>query len=72
MLFRSHAPFKVKQLVIGERTGKRPRLPEHFKQEVPESSRLLTAAGKKHQQKREEIIPAVSYRVVRKGDDTDV
>ena len=65
--YKGHAPFKVKELVIGERTGKRPGLPEHLRQKAPESSRLLAAAGKKHQQKREEIIPAVSYRVVRKG-----
>jgi len=70
--YKGHAPFKVKELVIGERTGKRPGLPEHLRQKAPESSRLLAAAGKKHQQKREEIIPAVSYRVVRKGDKTDV
>jgi len=70
--YQEHAPFKVRPLVIGERTGKRPGLPEHLKQEVAESSRLLKAAAKKHQQKREEIIPAVSYRVARKGDRTDV
>lgn len=65
--YQGHAPFKVKQLVIGERTGKRPPLPEHLQKEPAASSRLLTAAAKRHQQRRDQQVPAVSYRTVAKG-----
>lgn len=46
--------FKVKELVIGERTGSRPKLPEHLQSKPAESSRLLTAATKKNKQRQEE------------------
>ena len=65
--YQGHAPFKVKQLVIGERTGKRPPLPEHLQKEPAASSRLLTAAAKRHQQRKDQQLPAVSYRTVKKG-----
>lgn len=70
--YQGHAPFKVKPLVLGDRTGKRPKLPEHLQLQPANSSRLLTAAAKKYQQKRKEQVPAVSYRAVRKGDGVDV
>lgn len=64
--YEGHAPWKAKQLIIGERAGKRPKLPEHLLPELTESSRLLTAAAKRNQQRIEQQTPAVSYRAVRK------
>ncbi|HBQ86179.1 MAG TPA: transposase [Syntrophomonas sp.] len=67
-----HTPFKVKELVIGERTGNRPKLPEHLQPEPADSSRLLKAAAKKNKQRQTEQAPAVSYRTVRKGGSDNV
>jgi transposase InsO family protein len=65
--YEGYAPFKARELLIGERTGIRPKLPEHLQPQPAESSRLLTAAGKKNKQRKTEQAPAVSYRTVRKG-----
>lgn len=65
--YEGHQPFKAQQLVIGERAGKRPPLPEHLQKEPADSSRLLSAAAKKNQERKDIHIPAVSYRSVRKG-----
>lgn len=70
--YQGHAPFQVRQLTIGERTGKRPKLPDHLMLEPTETSRLLTAAARKNQERRNDQIPAVSYRTVRTGDDRHV
>ncbi len=69
--YEGHAPWKVRQLVIGERVGERPHLPDHMLSENAESSRLLAAAAKKSKQRKEQLAPAVSYRAIRKeeGDD---
>jgi transposase InsO family protein len=64
--YEGHTPWKASQLVIGERAGKRPKLPEHLQLQPAESSRLLTAAAKKNQQRKAEQVPAVSYRAVPK------
>lgn len=66
--YEGHVPFKVKPLVIGERTGERPRLPERLQSQTAESSRLLSAAAKRNKQRREQQAPAVIYRTVRKGE----
>lgn len=70
--YQGHTPWRVKQLVIGERTGKRPPLPEHLTPQPANASRLLAAASEKNQERREQQIPAVSYRTVRRGDDRHV
>ena len=57
---------KAKPLVIGESSGKRPKLPEHLLPAPAESSRLLQAAAKKNQARKEVTPPAVSYRKARK------
>ena len=67
--YQGHTPWKVKELVIGERTGKRPVLPEHLTPQPADSSRLLAAASDKNQARRAQQSPAVSYRTVRKGDE---
>jgi len=70
--YPGHTPWRVKRLVIGERTGKRPGLPEHLTPQTAESSRLLAAAATKNEQRLKESIPAVSFRTVRKGDKSHV
>lgn len=70
--YQGHTPWRVKQLVIGERTGKRPALPAHLTPQSADASRLLAAATEKNQERREQQIPAVSYRTVRQGDDRHV
>jgi len=47
---------------IGERSGKRPQLPPHLMEQPAESSRLLTAAKAKNEERQERVAPAVSYR----------
>lgn len=64
--YEGHAPWKAKQLVIGEKTGQRPKLPEHLQLEPTQTSRLLAAAAVKNEQRRARQSPAVSYRTVRK------
>lgn len=70
--YEGYAPFKVRELLIGERTGNRPKLPEHLQPQPADSSRLLTAASKKNKQRKTEQAPAVSYRTVRKGGNDNV
>ncbi len=42
--YDGHAPWKARKLVIGERAGMRPLLPNHLQPKPAESSRLLAAA----------------------------
>jgi len=67
--YENYEIFKAKPLVIGEWSGKRPKLPEHLQPEPAESSRLLNAAAKRNQERKEIQPPAVSYRTVRKEGD---
>lgn len=66
--YEGHSPWKVKELVIGERAGKRPPLPEQLQQASADSSRLLTAAKEQSNKRREIQAPAVTYRRVMKED----
>ncbi|HOI79648.1 MAG TPA: DDE-type integrase/transposase/recombinase [Petrimonas sp.] len=67
--YEGHSPWKAKQLVIGERVGKRPKLPEHLTKVGTDSSRLLKAATIKNQQRREQQTPAISFRnVIKAGE----
>ncbi len=59
-----HVPWKARELVIGERAGKRPSLPDHLGPAAADSSRLLRAAETKHEERKEKQAPAVSYRAV--------
>jgi len=63
-----HAPWQAKQLVIGERTGKRPQLPEHLGIVPTTSSRLLAAAADQHTKRKMQQTPAISYRSVSKEE----
>ncbi|MFD0959019.1 Mu transposase C-terminal domain-containing protein [Paenibacillus chungangensis] len=64
--YEGHEPWKARELVIGERSGKRPTLPEHLQPKPSDASRLLRGAEKKHDQRREQQIPAISFRAIRK------
>lgn len=70
--YEGHAPWKVHELVIGERVGKRPALPEPMQPQTADSSRLLGAAEQKNQQRRERQTPALSFRTVHKEGSSDV
>jgi hypothetical protein len=70
--YEGHEPFRVRQIVIGEHSGKRPRLPEHLLPEPADSSRLLSAAAKKNYERKKSPIPVVSYRKVRKEGEDNV
>jgi putative transposase len=64
--YEAHPPWNVRELVIGERAGKRPALPKHLGPSPAGSSRLLDAAEIRNEQRKEQQAPAVSYRTVRK------
>jgi len=49
------------ELVIGEHTGARPKLPEHMNQVKPNTSRLLTAKEKQAQKREEITVRAIKY-----------
>ncbi|KAA9013814.1 DDE-type integrase/transposase/recombinase [Niallia endozanthoxylica] len=66
--YEGYTPWKAKKLVIGERSGKRPTLPPHLQPHEADSSRLLKAAEQKHQERKIEQAPAVSFRAVWKED----
>lgn len=70
--YEGHESFTVRQLVISDRTGKRPALPEFMGGHPALSSRLLDGAEKQHQQRKGVQTPAVSYRQAKKGERNDV
>lgn len=70
--YEGHEPWKARPLVMSDRSGKRPKLPEHMTSQPADSSRLLSAAEKKHQERRQQQTPAVSYRAVWKETNQDV
>lgn len=66
--YEGHVPWRVRELVIGERAGKRPPLPEHLGPLPADASRLLTAAEERNRDRKEQQAPAVSYRRISKGN----
>ncbi|WP_066442445.1 DDE-type integrase/transposase/recombinase [Cytobacillus gottheilii] len=70
--FEDYTPWKARKLIIGERAGKRPELPEHLQVQSVESSRLLRAAERRNQDRQIEQKPAVTFRAVWKEDDSRV
>jgi len=66
--YEGHAPFKIKELVIGEKAGKRPPLPPHLQKQPAEESRLLTAAKKEHEKRQVREMPAISYRAIKEDN----
>lgn len=69
--YEGYEPFKAKKLVIGERAGQRPKLPEHMSKVPAESSRLLAAATRKNQQRQAQKATAISYRALDIGKEAD-
>jgi putative transposase len=70
--YEGHTPWQVQEMIIGERSGKRPTLPEYMQPEPADSSRLLRGAKNKHAERKEQVSPAISYRTVRKEVNGDV
>lgn len=71
--YEGYPDWKAKELVIGERAGKRPSLPEHMTKAPAASSRLLDAAQKETEKRRKTAqVPAVSYRNLGKGEQRHV
>lgn len=66
--YEGFTPWQVHELEIGERAGKRPKLPEQITLQEALSSRLLQAAGEKNKERQSRQIPAISYRSVGKED----
>lgn len=67
--YEGHTPWKAQELVIGERAGKRPPLPDHLSPQPAETSRLLDAAWERNRERQAFQVPAVAYRTVRKEDE---
>ena len=59
--YEGHEPWRARPLVIGERAGQRPKLPEHLGPQPADASRLLDAAHKQHEQRRQQQVRAISY-----------
>lgn len=70
--YEGYSPWQARELVIGERAGKRPKMPEHSEQQPAGSSRLLKAAKDQYDARQTRVTPAVSYRKVKKGETPDV
>lgn len=70
--YQGHPSWTAKRLVIGERSGPRPKLPPHLQPQPAESSRLLAAAEKQNEQRKALQVPAVSYRTVRRDGEGNV
>ena len=62
--YEGRAPWQVREMVIGERAGTRPSLPEQLGTSAAETSRLLSAAEKEHRSRQARETPAVTYRRV--------
>jgi putative transposase len=69
--YEGHPPWTAERLVIGERTGPRPKLPPHLLPQPVEGSRLLSAAAKQNEERQARQIPAVSYRRDGRGGSDD-
>ena len=67
-----YAPWRVCELVIGEQAGKRPKMPEHMGLCQTDVSRLLVSATQRHQLRQQQVSPAISYRAVRKEEESHV
>jgi putative transposase len=70
--YPGHTQWRAHELVIGNRTGPRPKLPEHLAPKKAESSRLLQGAAQQNSARRTRQAPAVSYRNVVKAGEKNV
>ena len=60
--YQDDEPFRIKELVIGTNTGKRPKMPETLKAVKPDSSRLLAGAKKANEKRRASQKMILSFR----------
>ncbi|ARU60491.1 transposase [Tumebacillus avium] len=70
--YGSHTPWQAKELIIGEWAGRRPSIPSTIEPLIVEGSRLLDAAEKKNQVRKERQTRAVSFRKIREEAKRDV
>jgi hypothetical protein len=70
--YQGHPSRKVCELVIGERSGNRPALPDYMQPQPAKSSRLLSAAKDKMKQRQNQQTPAISFKTVWKENRADV
>ena len=66
--------FRIKELVIGEHTGPRPKLPEYMTVTKPDTSRLLDGKRKQYDKRQLSARRAISYTQINKieSDRSDV
>jgi transposase InsO family protein len=62
--------FQVKELVISEHTGPRPKLPDFMTASQPETSRLLDEKQKRYEKRQLSTKRAISYAAINKSDGT--
>lgn len=60
--YEGHEPWQATKLVIGERTGPRPKLPERMLSQPAKSSRLLQSAAEQNSKRQKQQVTAVSFR----------
>lgn len=60
--YEGHEPWQATKLVIGERTGPRPKLPERMLPQPAKSSRLLQSAAEQNSKRQKQQVTAVSFR----------
>lgn len=70
--YPGHAPWQARELVIGERTGPRLKMPDRLAPVTAESSRVLQGAARRNEQRIASHLPAVSYRNAGRAGGTDV
>lgn len=70
--YEGHPSWVANRLVIGEKTGPKPKLPAHMRPQPAETSRLLAAATKQNVERKTHQVPAVSYRVAKKDGEQNV
>ena len=59
--------FQIKELVIGEHTGPRPKLPDFMTSAEPETSRLLDEKSRRYDKRQLSSKRAISYAEINKG-----
>jgi putative transposase len=70
--YEGYAPWQARELVIGERVGKRPGLPEHLGVKPADTSRLLNGAASRNKERQKRQNLAISFRNVGKEDNRNV
>jgi transposase InsO family protein len=70
--YEGYTPWKAHELTIGRHVGKRPGLPEHLEPTSADSSRLLSAAARKNNERQTRQNPALSFRNVGKENSSHV